>query len=475
MERYKYLLKNIGLLTIGNFGTKILTFLLIPLYTSILTTGEYGTYDILNTTVTLLLPILSANIVEAVIRFPIGRENERDYVSQIFSIGLRYVLQGCLILAVVLLLNGWFGWIDIFQKYGVYLLLIYITQAVYQILIFFSRAIDRIVDVSIADVLSTLTTLSLNVVFLVAFHWGLNGYFLATIIGAIVPCIYFLFRQKLWQYVYLGRCRAGLTREMVHYSFPFVFNAVGWWINEASDRYIVTWLCGLEQNGIYSVAYKIPAILSVFQSIFNQAWILSSAKEFDPEDKNGFFKNVYTIYNCLMCVVCSVLIILTRVIAKFLFANEFYQAWKYAPLLTIAVIFGTMSGALGGIFTAVKDSRACGLTTCIGAGVNIVLNIILVSQIGAYGAAIATVISGVIVWACRIVLARKYMVLRMRFGRDCIVYGILVVQSLLLFAFEESVLYYVCGTALFVVIAALYRDEFRPIAQKGVQLLRRNK
>ena len=75
----------------------------------------------------------------------------------------------------------------------------------------------------------------------------------------------------------------------------------------------------------------------------------------------------------------------------------------------------------------------------------------------------------------RLVLARKYMVLRMRFGRDCIVYGILVVQSLLLFAFEESVLYYVCGTALFVAIAALYRDELRPIAQKGVQLLRRNK
>lgn len=43
MKKYKYLFKNVGLLTISNFGSKILSFLLVPLYTSLLTTGEYGT------------------------------------------------------------------------------------------------------------------------------------------------------------------------------------------------------------------------------------------------------------------------------------------------------------------------------------------------------------------------------------------------------------------------------------------------
>ena len=68
-RNYKYLLKNIGLLTLSNFGTKILLFLLLPLYTSILTVEEYGLYDFINTTITLLIPVLTFNISEAVIRF----------------------------------------------------------------------------------------------------------------------------------------------------------------------------------------------------------------------------------------------------------------------------------------------------------------------------------------------------------------------------------------------------------------------
>lgn len=74
MGRYKYLLKNIGLLTISNFATKFLSFFLVPLYTNILTTTEYGTYDIFNTTIGVLLPILTLNIQEAVMRFSIDNK-----------------------------------------------------------------------------------------------------------------------------------------------------------------------------------------------------------------------------------------------------------------------------------------------------------------------------------------------------------------------------------------------------------------
>ena len=60
---YKYLLKNVGLLALSNFGSKILVFLLVPLYTRMLTTEEYGTFDLYVSTITLLIPILSLNII----------------------------------------------------------------------------------------------------------------------------------------------------------------------------------------------------------------------------------------------------------------------------------------------------------------------------------------------------------------------------------------------------------------------------
>lgn len=73
MNKYKYLFKNIGLLTLSSFATKLLSFFLVPLYTNILTTTEYGTYDLFNTTVGVLLPILTLNVQDAVMRFAMDR------------------------------------------------------------------------------------------------------------------------------------------------------------------------------------------------------------------------------------------------------------------------------------------------------------------------------------------------------------------------------------------------------------------
>ena len=58
---------------------------------------------------------------------------------------------------------------------------------------------------------------------------------------------------------------------------------------------IVTWICGLAANGVYSVAYKIPSLLSMFQQIFNQAWTISAVKEYD-QDSSEFYS---TMVGCM--------------------------------------------------------------------------------------------------------------------------------------------------------------------------------
>lgn len=83
-SRYKYLIKNTGILTISSFSTKILTFLMVPLYTSVLTTEEYGTYDLAVSTVSLLIPILSVNIVDGVMRYSMDSRYDR---ADIFRLG----------------------------------------------------------------------------------------------------------------------------------------------------------------------------------------------------------------------------------------------------------------------------------------------------------------------------------------------------------------------------------------------------
>ena len=94
----------------------------------------------------------------------------------------------------------------------------------------------------------------------------------------------------------------------------------------------------------------------------------------------------------MMVILCSFIIMFDKILAKCLYANDFYIAWKYVPWLTIAGVFGAMSGYIGGFFSAVKDSRIFASSSIVGAISNIILNLILTPYMGALGAAIATAV-----------------------------------------------------------------------------------
>ena len=217
--------------------------------------------------------------------------------------------------------------------------------------------------------------------------------------------------------------------------------------------------CGLAENGIYSVASKIPSILNIFQTIFNQAWTLSAVRDFDAEDKDNFFTNTYRIYNFLMVIVCSAIIVVDKILAKLLYANDFYIAWRYVPWLTIAILFGAISGYIGGFFAAVKDSKIFAKSTLYGAFTNILLNLLLVPFIGVLGASIATALSYLEVWAFRYWHSRKYIKINNRLIRDCISYAVLVIQSVVLLCIYQDLILYIIELILFTIILLVHLDD----------------
>lgn len=460
---YKYLGKNIGLLTISNFGTKLLAFFLVPLYTAVLSTEAYGIYDLINNTVLLLIPILTINISEGALRFCLDKnENPKD----IFSIAIQFHFIGFICILALLGLNHVVLLFSTIDEYKGWFLLLYLSGSIYQLISNFARGIDDVLDVSIAGALLSVASIICNIVFLLVLKWGLTGYFLAFVVGNLSAVLFFVFRLRLWKYVAVSVKNRQLQREMVAYSVPMILTTISWWINNASDRYVVIAFCGIAINGIYSVGYKIPSILNVFQSIFNQAWVLSSVKEFDPEDKDGFFSETYSTYNCLMVMVSSVIIIFTKFLAKIMYAKDFYGAWIYVPFLTIAIVFGAMSGYIGGIFSAVKNTKAFSLTVVIGAVVNVVLNIVMVNKIGAIGAALATMVSYFVVWQIRMLVAKKYVSLKISLKRDYVAYLILIIQSGLIICLSESIAIYIEMLILFVLLFLIYRNELMRIWRK---------
>lgn len=449
-DKTKFLFKNIFLFTISNFIPKLLTFLFIKIYTLKLSTADYGVSDLINTTAMLLIPIFTLDIQDAVLRFAMDKNYKKE---DIFTSAMKINWCGLLSIVVISILLKTKNVLNIEPYFYLYLILYYYSGAIQNSLALFCKAINAIKSIVIASVLSTFTTIILNIILLIVFDFGIHGFLISNVLGIVFFDIYILFKEKLYKYYTKSKTHE-ISRKMIMYSFPLIFNSISWWINNASDRYILTYISGVAVSGIYAVSYKIPSILSSFQTIFYQAWSISAIKEFDRNDKDGFIGNSYTGTNFCMVVLCSFLMICNIPLSKFLYSMDFYQAWKYIPPLLVSVVFNSMCLFIGGLFTAVKDTKSISISTILGATINLILNIILIKPYGAYGAAIATLISYLFVLILRLALLRKYIHLNTNMLLNHISYFILLIQMILAFNGNQNILYQVL---LLLLLLFLYR------------------
>lgn len=432
-QKAKDLSINTLLFTISNFGTKVIMFLLVPLYTFVLSTKDYGKLDLVTTTVQLLVPILTLNIQDAVLRFCLDKE----YNSvQSAKVGIKVASIATLILGGGLLVVYHLPFFKLSIMYSVYLYLSFITNAFNNIFSMYLKAINKIRLLVICGILNTLITCLLNILLLLVFKLGVLGFLIANIAGVSLSIIIMIIGSGILKTANV-KIPQGLFKTMSIYSLPLVANSVAWWLNNASDRYILAFFCGAAVNGIYAVAYKIPTILSTIQSVFYNAWSISAITEFDEEDSDGFIGNVYMTYSCVSVLGCSALLICNIFIAKMLYAKEFFEAWKYVPPLLVGTVFNGIALFEGCIFTAVKKTKDVSITTVLGAVVNTIFNFTLIPFIGALGASLATMIGYIAIWVIRTLQMRKIIRIKADWLSLVISFIILLVQCAIALLFKQ--------------------------------------
>ncbi len=466
-----------AIFTIGNFVSKILVMLLVPLYTSVLSTGEYGVADGLQTTLLLMVPLLTINAGEAALRFAI---EHRDKRGSILYIMLKYVgiasflvfllcTFACLIIRainIVFVSTELYG-ISVFL-YFVLFFFMFLTNSFYESMILFCQGCERVKTMISGSVISTIMIIASNIVFLLVIKTGLWGYLMSQIIAYSTAGLFMLVmsfmagesqdagasqekgasqevgvsQEKGVSQEFDGSAETGiresfkndedLEKQMVGYGSSMLLYSTSSWVNNAIDRYFVLAMCGAAVNGLYAVAYKIPAMLTVFQRIFAQAWQISANKTYDDEDSAEFFSTIYKGYQCIMCVGCAFLILFVKIIARLLFAKDFYNAWPLVMPLLISVIFGALTGFLGSICLAFKDGKSMGKATGTGALVNIILNFILIAKYDAMGAAIATAVSYFTMYMLAYRAVMGHVKLKVNRARDFIAIEFLVLESIVM-------------------------------------------
>lgn len=428
MSETKRLLKNTGIIAVGGIATKLVQFLLLPLYTTVLSTEEYGTVDYINTIALFLVPAVSLLMDEAMFRFLIDCRGDQDR-KRVVTASCAVLGSGCCVFAAAMLVI----WAVFRPGNLAWIVALVVSQCLLTMASAVMRGFGDTVSYTALNLLTSLATIAMNVLFIAVFRWGVVGMLSATVIAQGCMALVFMARKRIWRYIEPKAFTAGECRDLVRYSLPLIPNKVSWTIMNMLDRLIIMNTIGAAASGVYAVSYKFPSVMDQVYGFFYQSWKESSARALgEGEDADAFYNSVYRALRRFMMSVVLGMTALMPLVYGILIKGSFDEGILYVPILLLATYFSNMSGFYGGIFTAHKDTGIMGTTTVVSAVLCVALCFLLIPQFGLYGASAATIAATFTVNEYRRIKVAKYVRLR-EDRREQVLTGLAVVATFVLF------------------------------------------
>ena len=469
-SKYKRLLTNTAVFTVGKLLSKLLTFFMIGLYTACMTEAEFGTAELITGIANLLIPLACVGISEGIFRSAAAKDGDKEafFTNGLLVYGVGSVVFLCL--APLMLLIPRFA--D-----SVWLIAAYVVVAnLHTVVSQYLCAIGRTKLFAGQGILNTALVIGFNILFLPVLNFGVTGYVSAIILADLSTTVFLILMTRLWRAVKPKSISKQTIMTMLKFCLPLVPTTIFWWITGVSDRYMVDMMCSPELNGLYTAAYKIPNLLIYAISIFDSAWKLSVSAEEDPEACAAFYTKVWRAYTTVAFLGGGCLILGSRVLAGLLFAGDFVEAWVYIPTLTFATVFTALCTFLGSVYFASKRTMGSMLTALAGAVLNVALNLLLIPPFGAMGASVATFASYFAVCLLRLVTGRRLIPFKGEWGRligNTLLMGVLtVVVTLSERNADHILLMYGAAAGVFVLLVAFNARAIGELLKNAKGLIR---
>lgn len=435
-SNYKELRRNTIIIAIANMGSKLIMFILAPLYSYYMNTAEYGTMDLISTTVGLLVPVLCLDIYEATFRF----SSDKAYSEKkVLSSSIIICLPGIFICFCIPLLS------NIIDFDGITLFAIAVSfalEAINLVIAQFLRGTNKMLQFAFSGIVASIGLLLANAYFLIILGWGLKGWILSFLISKIVCTIYLIVISNFKHMFSIQSVERAYVNQFLKFCIPLMPTATMWWIMNLSDRYMLAYFIGTAATGIYAVSNKIPSLLSVFETIFYQAWMTTAISTKDNSNRDEIYSNVFNNYLVILLIGVLGILLIGKPFVIILFENSYNNAYLYIPILIMGVVIHALNGNLGSLYSVFKNTKGALYSTAIGALTNVVLNCIFIPYIGIMGAAITTLIGYIVTLVYRWIDTKKFVSIVLEKKQIFLMTLIVILQA---------VLYYIPGTASYII------------------------
>ncbi len=414
MGRYRNLAVNTALFALNSVATKLVTFLLVPLYTAHMSAGEYGLTDMSLTVISLLTPLVTLDVAEAAVRFIVG---DRARCDRYVAVALGVTTASVVVVAALspLLDLPAFGGLGAHKGWFI---AAYAASALTTMCGEVARGMGEVRLIPVCAGVSSLVTLVSAVLTIAWADLGVTGYFVSVTVGPAVAVAAYLRVGGLGSAALRGARELFsstcdelrvLCGPMLRYALPLIPNSLFWWLGSGINRLFITGMLGISASGMFAAASKVPNLLNTVYSIFQQAWQLSAYQESGEEGLARFFSRIFALVQVGMTVLCAALSFLAPWLASLLLRGETYDAWPMIVPLLLSNLFNVFASFYGTVYSTTMHTTFIMGTTVLGALSCVVLTPLLIPIMGAYGACVASALGQGAVFLARAVDSKRYL------------------------------------------------------------------
>ena len=383
---------------VGTFGSKVIYFLLVPFYSFFLSKSDLGFYDIILASLTILTPIITIQVSDAVYRELHDPTKQSLKSAKAFSSGLSVIFFGLLIFVfIAFIFNNLFA-----NKIFYELVLI---QSSFTFYIFFQQSLRGLSLNKEYALMGTINAFLLILFSIILIYFStieLRNIILAIACAQLISIIFAIYKINFFKLFEIKNISKAKVYELINYSFPLLPNTLSWWLIDLGSRYIILLFIGIEENGLYAVAARYAGIIALVNSIFILSW---QDYVINSKSKISLNTNYFSSYlNFFIAFQIGLVILLTSFSNELIYfttPTDFHNAAKYLPILLISSAFASFCGFYGAFYLKEKRTKKIFTTTLIGSIINIAFCIAFINYLGLYAVAVASFVGFLITFLLR--------------------------------------------------------------------------
>ena len=403
-NRRKKFIKDFGIYSIGVIGTRLITFLMVPLYTYFVEKpSDYGYYDLCLSICMLLIPLSTLQLREGAFRFLLG--NDKSSHAVIVN-SVAWLLAKNLVILIVFSVIA-FVVFDI--RYFWYCFALLFVMTVHEVIAQTCRGLGNNKVYVVSNLMNAFCIGVFSVLFVVVAGMGVSGIFISNILSRIVAISVIEAKVHIFSTLNFRSVNQDIMKEILRYCLPLIPITLCWSFTISSGRFFIKYYQGLDANGIYAVSMRFTMVLQTLSLIFYQTWQESSITQYNSPDRDTFFSKVFNNFLFLLVLLLVGFTFILKVNYFWLVNDVYSESLKYIYPLCIAAVLNALSSAyfeLG--YQCSKETKRAIPGIFLVFAVNIIFSFLLTPPYGIWGVTFASIISYLVLDIYRYIDTRRY-------------------------------------------------------------------